>query len=215
MVAPSRGRGSKRSSGVSCPVSPWSPLHGGVDRNANQVNIISCVCVAPSRGRGSKHHTTLDDGAKKKGRPFTGAWIETTETSRNSPPLGVAPSRGRGSKHTSGRGAMNGVQVAPSRGRGSKQPSRLAERACHRGRPFTGAWIETFWLTVRLPSRQVAPSRGRGSKLQPPERPAAGLWSPLHGGVDRNSMRLVTCPNWWSSPLHGGVDRNVCHVVVS
>ena len=52
------------------------------------------------------------------------------------------------------------------------------------GRPFTGAWIETFAIDGPNETHKVAPSRGRG--LKPQAFPADGgvAWSPLHGGVD-------------------------------
>jgi len=36
------------------------------------------------------------------------------------------------------------------------------------GRPFTGAWIETFQRRATLWDRRVAPSQGRGLKLGAP-----------------------------------------------
>ena len=57
-----------------------------------------------------------------------------------------------------------GIVVAPSRGRGLK-PIRRVDWQIVKGRPFTGAWIETTYFSIRAPPSKVAPSRGRGLKL--------------------------------------------------
>ena len=74
---------------------------------------------------------------------------------------GVAPSRGRGLKHRFVDNADVIQEVAPSRGRGLKR-ARAGTSVGARGRPFTGAWIET--IPGLLKSRVSL--------------------SPLHGGVD-------------------------------
>ena len=54
-------------------------------------------------------------------------------------------------------------KVAPSRGRGLKRKVSCAE-ASKGGRPFTGAWIETYFSRHGDTFLFVAPSRGRGLK---------------------------------------------------
>ncbi len=155
LVAPSRGRGSKHT--ISSPemqAAARSPLHGGVDRNAEAVRLkLEAAGVAPSRGRGSKHFERCIFGEPLAGRPFTGAWIETT----------------------SALAARAGLWVAPSRGRGSKHACLVRDRLPPVGRPFTGAWIETSSPPPRTTCRPpVAPSRGRGSKQGLPRMAAHG-----------------------------------------
>ena len=74
-------------------------------------------------------------------------------------------------------------KVAPSRGRGLKLGITVGVAGAA-GRPFTGAWIETFPWRQYPPVPPVAPSRGRGLKPPPPPVPPSPLPSPLHGGVD-------------------------------
>ena len=52
------------------------------------------------------------------------------------------------------------------------------------GRPFTGAWIETPRGKRANPVKPVAPSRGRGLKQRKRRSALAADRSPLHGGVD-------------------------------
>ena len=107
----------------------------------------------------------------RRGRPFTGAWIETSSFSRSARCMAVAPSRGRGSKHRPDRGRRDDSKVAPSRGRGSKHNSRGRATLAGR-RPFTGAWIET---TVDRPAPRGAMSRPfTGAWI---ETPARATWS--------------------------------------
>ena len=162
MVAPSRGRGSKRlfsnkrSAAVGrpftgawietpmrsrCTPSRTSPLHGGVDRNYS--------------GNSSTPITVC--------RPFTGAWIETAMRVCCEAKRGVAPSRGRGSKHDNSRGAF-GCILSPLHGGVDRNLSFARMSSAVSRRPFTGAWIETHRHGRRLTIQTVAPSRGRGSK---------------------------------------------------
>ena len=53
-----------------------------------------------------------------------------------------------------------------------------------RRRPFTGAWIETFSLSIRPRSAAVAPSQGRGLKREGFQNYRIVYTSPLHRGVD-------------------------------
>ena len=73
------------------------------------------------------------------------------------------------------------------------------------GRPFTGAWIETWTRCRDEVEPDVAPSRGRGLKLLVLcilmlvcRRPFTGAWIETGGHTYLGSVRL--------SPLHGGVD---------
>ena len=79
------------------------------------------TAVAPSRGRGLKQ-MLMPQMLDFDCRPFTGAWIETTQSARRSETLPA---------------------VAPSRGRGLKLTPDVATTVAI-GRPFTGAWIETL-----------------------------------------------------------------------
>ena len=166
--------------------------------------------------------------AAYRGRPFTGAWIETRRCLTCPLMATVAPSRGRGLKLDGKSDAPRGEQVAPSRGRGLKLPSRHTgsirplvapsrgrglkppaekSKVMLSGRPFTGAWIETPAVRAFLNWSIVAPSRGRGLK-----RPWWGA-SSRRGSVAPSRGRGLK--QWWrnyqrwpgsGSPLHGGVD---------
>ena len=165
---PFTGAWIETSSAPRLPMTAWSPLHGGVDRNAMR--------SAPA----SRSH----------GRPFTGAWIETPCQAQALTDPDVAPSRGRGSKHGDAA-AGDGRRTSPLHGGVDRNASKIFRAAPVAGRPFTGAWIETpatrtsrsnassplhggvdrnarfvpvFVLTT------VAPSRGRGSKPGPARR---------------------------------------------
>ncbi len=211
-VAPSRGRGSKRILQGEPFVVGASPLHGGVDRNS---------ILASWEALGS-------------GRPFTGAWIETSSRPASYAPRVVAPSRGRGSKQQPPRtllvfqtsplhGGVDrnlekrfvspGPRGSPLHGGVDRNEGMTVGPAKRRGRPFTGAWIETHPDRHSINDHAVAPSRGRGSKRLAARLQDVTAWSPLHGGVDRNLawMRLTSLQA--GSPLHGGVDRNLASLV--
>ena len=135
-VAPSRGRGSKPGALDAVASGARSPLHGGVDRNADAGYSILQFPVAPSRGRGSKRSSLFSRAAggrvapsRGRGskrvfarlhrspdrRPFTGAWIETYTPAEGIAMPRVAPSRGRGSKPITDR--LNiGVSESPLHG---------------------------------------------------------------------------------------------------
>ena len=99
---------------------------------------------------------------KGRGRPFTGAWIETGSTSLKS-----SQKKGR---------PFTGAWI---------ETSRAAIQNCRRlCRPFTGAWIETLYPLLTDNRKTVAPSRGRGLKLSATEDGEKPYQSPLHGGVD-------------------------------
>jgi len=201
-VAPSRGRGSKLALRRQILQRPESPLHGGADRNASgpeyeairqvapsrgrgskqcaRQGVIGMTDVAPSRGRGSKLRRATPSRSTR-GRPFTGARIETATSRRSRTARRVAPSRGRGSKRSIRRAGLRHERVAPSRGRGSKLLGDLTKT--------------TF--------RNVAPSRGRGSK-QAGEVPIdVVLLSPLHGGADRNSSLIEYITAYCGRPFTG------------
>ena len=78
-------------------------------------------------------------------RPFTGAWIETFFGIHiQFCPGKVAPSPGRGLKRAYDEPTEAAQAVAPSPGRGLKH-IEPPEVSVNYSRPFTGAWIETFW----------------------------------------------------------------------
>ncbi len=119
-VAPSRGRGSKRSLGARPQRDRLSPLHGGVDRNTKAPRAAQTEFESPlhggvdrnflgddlkNRGQSSPLHGGVDRNALPATtaqpltcRPFTGAWIETRLARLARGIAEVAPSRGRGSK---------------------------------------------------------------------------------------------------------------------
>ncbi len=139
-VAPTRGRGSKRSQGAG-------------DHAADE--------VAPTRGRGSKLGPPWPDAQRQGGRPHPGARIETaylsnrTGRSRASPPPGgadrnnipvfVDPDPGRspppgGADRNSGdAGDHQRCVVAPTRGRGSKRAEQGHSRPAEMSPPPGGA----------------------------------------------------------------------------
>ncbi len=165
MVAPSRGRGSKR------PDPAWSfPRrqslpHGGADRNMHDGEVLALI----------------------ECRSLTGARIETISARAGLPGGRVAPSRGRGSKREHLDHDLKQRLVAPSRGRGSKRSQRLlttmfgAVSLPHGGADrntkhptmlmTTGASLphggadRNLHPVVGRGAGDVAPSRGRGSKL--------------------------------------------------
>ena len=99
-----------------------SPLHGGVDRNSDGRHYAALQrSVAPSRGRGSKLGAPCTLNISES-RPFTGAWIETSNCSViENPPVGRP---------------FTGAWIETARNRFAA--ARIS------GRPFTGAWIETY-----------------------------------------------------------------------
>ena len=96
-VAPSRGRGLKRTS-------RWRKWLGWR--------------VAPSRGRGLKLEILSTNGSSL-GRPFTGAWIETAPPATEADSPTVAPT-GAWIETTPAALPPEFAPVAPSRGRGLK-----------------------------------------------------------------------------------------------
>jgi hypothetical protein len=166
---PSRGRGSKPSSGVwlalFTTVAPFTgawietfvvsfllrnsagrSLHGGVDRNAN-------LCAPelihprslPSRGRGSKR----------------------VALGRRQIAGGSLPSRGRGSKRRSaarGRAVWGGRSL---HGGVDRNPAPQSSKSSFPVAPFTGAWIETPSPTISCRSCLVAPFTGAWIETSP------------------------------------------------
>ena len=145
---------------IKASVNPVAPSRG---RGLKQFRVIRNSCeytVAPSRGRGLKR---VIGGYCRyvRGRPFTGAWIET-------------------SRH---RGAGRRTGVAPSRGRGLKLLSVIA-RFEGPGRPFTGAWIETGTWNLKGGRFEGRPFTGAWIETSCPHSSQISTRSPLHGGVD-------------------------------
>ncbi len=161
-VAPSRGRGSKLAGEKGQPMTKGSPLHGGVDRNPR----LRCRAASASRGR-----------------PFTGAWIETRSAARPCPGRCGSPLHGGVDRNL----MLTNIVFSPIR-----------------GRPFTGAWIETRPCASPSLRRSVAPSRGRGSKHDQVEVVDVAFGSPLHGGVDRNTWETsLNNAVWEVAPSRG------------
>ncbi len=150
-VAPSRGRGSKRgdpsdrldrdgrpltgawietlSLSRTPPRRPWSPPHGGVDRNTAADVAFALARGRPLTGAWIETACRRRRSSSRSCRALTGAWIETCRSSRCSGQWIVAPSRGRGSKHPWVNMHRSTPRVAPSRGRGSKP---LPDAGCAR-----------------------------------------------------------------------------------
>ena len=82
-------------------------------------------------------------------RPFTGAWIETHAAPAREIRASVAPSRGRGLKPEFPPSSVIPTFVAPSRGRGLKRSYLYALTKKFGSRPFTGAWIETLKAVMK------------------------------------------------------------------
>ena len=92
-----------------------SPLRGGVDRNDKWEGPKGERRRSPLRGGVDRNYDPRRGVSSFAGRPFAGAWIETTAPGAgNIVPL-VAPSRGRGSKRVT-RSACLGRKSSPLRG---------------------------------------------------------------------------------------------------
>ena len=100
---------------------------------------------------------------KMAGRPFTGAWIETSVITAIPAGSSSRPFTGAWIETRICKPRNQVIYVAPSRGRGLKRRDETDEvfRPC-----------------------DVAPSRGRGLKPLVTALGAEPLPSPLHGGVD-------------------------------
>ena len=138
-----------------------SPPHGGVDRNHHWTWLTPrSPRSPPSRGRGSKHRPWRGDPALDLS-PLTGAWIETAWESSRLSLLRVAPSRGRGSKLNQAT-SCRVMGVSPPHGGVDRNYPWSRPWGGSRGRPLTGAWIET--------GRRGRRRSGSGS------RPLTGAW---------------------------------------
>ncbi len=147
---------------------------------------------------------------KQRGRPFTGARIETVGRSRPWAPQG-SPLHGGADRNSMDCGTSRTSPVAPSRGRGSKPVGLNAgstndRSPLHGGadrnqltrivgggtacRPFTGARIETLNKARELQLAHVAPSRGRGSKRQRRSTATLKVCRPFTGA------RIETDSHW-------------------
>jgi hypothetical protein len=174
-----------------------SPLHGGVDRNLPPLDRYSVQARSPLHGGVDRNMEVKSaTGRLSNVRPFTGG---VDRNSHDGPSLlgrdWFAPSRGRGSKQETAVPQNHSASVRPFTGRGSKPISGPRERKALRVRPFTGAWIETGTPTSSTIPASVRPFTGRGSKLLlGGSLSGRGEGSPLHGGVDRNLVRLTRTP---------------------
>ncbi len=136
--------------------------------------------MSPLHGGVDRNIAGLARRAALYRRPFTGAWIETI-TRRQDRPCAL---------------------VAPSRGRGSKLPGSILSDIM-RGRPFTGAWIETPQTSISLFRPGRRPFTGAWIETAGRNRLRVRLWSPLHGGVDRNVLARTTAKTRRRRPFTG------------
>ncbi len=160
------------------------PLTGARIETVRECLLATSPGVAPSRGRGSKH--LLARGLRSlPSRPLTGARIETRHSRRGDGGCAVAPSRGRGSKRSDAKARRlwkgspphggadrnlnweaikEGFRVSPPHGGADRNDDSVGWFWTPRGRPLTGARIETLNIFANDAAGNVAPSRGRGSK---------------------------------------------------
>ena len=192
---------------MACP--ECRPLHGGVDRNAGDVDRRLEHPGRPLHGGVDRNWTDAASPDEVLVAPCTGAWIETPNIGR-SPKRTVAPCTGAW---------IETITPPPPR------PRSLVA-------PCTGAWIET---RHRLRSSSARPGRPLHGGVDRNRSSMLNVWRigcrPLHGGVDRNyahpcaqelPMHVAPCTGAWietqsapahrpapgGRPLHGGVDRN-------
>ena len=168
--------------------------------------------MSPSHGGADRNLSTRGIASPSDRRPLTGARIETGRGRAPHDRRRVALSRGRGSKQAHPI-ALSPDQWSPSHGGADRNLGNSRVDPCSRGRPLTGARIETCWAGpshLWFPRRpltgarietswsfsgrrwyRVALSRGRGSKLLYRRGVSAKDRSPSHGGADRNHHKLA------------------------
>ena len=211
-VAPSRGRGSKQLKGCAKSQDACRPFTGAWIETPRSCNRGGSLPVAPSRGRGSKLIDRNLTSGTLQVAPSRGRGSKHALSCTACRIFRVAPSRGRGSKLAASL-TYAFVHMSPLHGGVDRNRLFRLRHSGGQGRPFTGAWIETRHPARGCRRRQVAPSRGRGSKPPYPSifsavrhvAPSRGrgskqqaypsfacaIWSPLHGGVDRNGMNAA------------------------
>ena len=183
-------------------------LHGGVDRN-------SFTPTLDGKQYGRLLHGGVDRNSPSRLRyasnlvaSFTGAWIETRNTSPWRLTGSSPPSRGRGSKLVHKSHTPTVKTSPPSRGRGSKPGLGWPSTPDSPSPPSRGRGSKLRHRRSVRKLRGSPPSRGRGSKHRQVELCWRAGRRLLHGGVDRN---MLCRPVLWPGPcrlLHGGVDRN-------
>ncbi len=205
-VAPSRGRGSKRHHGHERPGGQGSPLRGGVDRNSTCSWVVVRRVMSPLRGGVDRNKVGIGFNGAEISSPLRGGVDRNIQTP-TSKRVWTSPLRGGVDRNTSPSPvAPRSPEVAPSRGRGSKPLPRDGPGEHHQS-PLRGGVDRNALISLARISVRVAPSRGRGSKpswrsRQRPcsSRPFAGAWIETDHLYPGHAKRL--------SPLRGGVDRN-------
>ncbi len=162
-----------------------SPPHGGVDRNLASAAGIAAYGWSPPHGGVDRNIRPPPPPCSSRGRPLTGAWIETvliaaTKTNIFRP--------------------LTGAWI---------ETVYKPERTIDQCRPLTGAWIETTAHGLS-PVFVVSPPHGGVDRNHfSREGIMAISTSPPHGGVDRNAENRCNSYANCRSPPHGGVDRNL------
>ena len=182
LVAPSRGRGSKRVGRV-CPCGIFlvAPSRGRGSKPSSPPTRSRCRCkVAPSRGRGSKLPHRWTRYLDVVSPPHGGA-------DRNRSVI-VRCNRGQRRPLTGAR-----IETSSSNSRNGKSPRR----------PLTGARIETLDPSSVVAGTASPPHGGADRNFASRMPPACPLSSPPHGGADRNEHdgEVIACRS--GRPLTG------------
>ena len=157
-----------------------SPLHGGVGRNPFSACHFHASPSSPLHGGVGRNTVTGNTLADRRGRPFTGAWVETSRTGHVRSRSEVAPSRGRGSKLERNIEAVI-MAVSPLHGGVGRNLSDFNGRQFCRVAPSRGRGSKPGWTDGTPRRSEVAPSRGRGSKHLPENKPAVADGRPFTG----------------------------------
>ena len=165
-VAPSRGRGSKRTWWPRSTLGTASPPHGGADRNILNKPGTPQLYGRPLTGARIETRGARPAPCGPSGRPLTGARIETSGRVGAVSPLSRRPLTGARIETCASRTSTRRCWSPPHGGadRNSMVP---AGGGVQPGRPLTGARIETAWRPI--------PTTGSSER------------SPPHGGADRNN----------------------------
>ena len=185
-VAPSQGRGSKQLLLTTTRLRLGRPLTGARIETFRWIGGHQLLWSPPHRGA-DRNPGGAASGEYIFGRPLTGARIETRADRRLGRAVSSPPHRG------ADRNRPEPVKTAFSTG---SPPHRGADRnstsrkpcAVDRGRPLTGARIETAECCSKCTASLVAPSQGRGSKPSTRSSCASSTRSPPHRGADRNAI---------------------------
>jgi len=160
---PSRGRGSKLHTHHDVRASCRSPLRGGVDRNQNRGRAAISAAGRPFTGAWIETSLQPPPARRRTCRPFAGAWIETCMSSSLSSSRWSPPSRAW-IETRSGSLPPTWSLSPPSQGRGLKRLSNSGEcgMGCRPLRGGRGSKLHDRLAGGRLVGR---PFTGRGSKL--------------------------------------------------